>query len=103
MLEVRYRGANIDDVLEMSIADALVLFQDQPAIARPLGTLAALGLGYLRVGHPATKLSGGEAQRVKLAAELARPGTGRTLYVLDEPTTGLHPPISCGCSPPSTA
>ena len=90
-LEVRYRGANIHDVLEMSIADALVLFDDQPAIARPLGTLDALGLGYLRVGHPATMLSGGEAQRVKLAAELARPGTGRTLYLLDEPTTGLHP------------
>ncbi|MCU0251849.1 MAG: excinuclease ABC subunit UvrA [Vicinamibacterales bacterium] len=90
-LQVRYRGANIHDVLEMSIADALVFFGDQPAIARPLGTLDALGLGYLRVGHPATMLSGGEAQRVKLAAELARPGTGRTLYLLDEPTTGLHP------------
>ena len=90
-LEVRYRGATIHDVLEMPIAEALGFFEGQPPIARALGTLDALGLGYLRVGHPATMLSGGEAQRVKLAAELARPGTGRTLYVLDEPTTGLHP------------
>ena len=90
-LAVRYRGATIHDVLEMPIADALALFADQPPIARTLGTLDALGLGYLRVGHPATMLSGGEAQRVKLASELARPGTGRTLYILDEPTTGLHP------------
>ncbi|MBP1604461.1 MAG: excinuclease subunit, partial [Acidobacteria bacterium] len=90
-LEVRYRGATIHDVLEMPIADASAFFADHPAIARALGTLDALGLGYLRVGHPATMLSGGEAQRVKLAAELARPATGRTLYVLDEPTTGLHP------------
>ena len=90
-LSVRYRGATIQDVLEMPIADALALFADQPSIARTLGTLDALGLGYLRVGHPATMLSGGEAQRVKLASELARPGTGRTLYILDEPTTGLHP------------
>ena len=90
-LSVRYRGATIHDVLEMPIADALARFADQPPIARTLGTLDALGLGYLRVGHPATMLSGGEAQRVKLASELARPGTGRTLYILDEPTTGLHP------------
>ena len=90
-LAVRYRGATIHDVLEMPIADALALFADQPPITRTLGTLDALGLGYLRVGHPATMLSGGEAQRVKLASELARPGTGRTLYILDEPTTGLHP------------
>ena len=90
-LAVQYRGATIHDVLEMPIADALALFADQPPIARTLGTLDALGLGYLRVGHPATMLSGGEAQRVKLASELARPGTGRTLYILDEPTTGLHP------------
>ena len=90
-LDVRYRGATVHDVLEMSVADAFALFEDQPPIARTLGTLNALGLGYLRVGHPATMLSGGEAQRVKLAAELARPGTGRTLYILDEPTTGLHP------------
>jgi excinuclease ABC subunit A len=90
-LEVRYRGATIHDVLETSITDALALFTDQPSITRVLDTLGALGLGYLRVGHPATMLSGGEAQRVKLAAELARPGTGRTLYILDEPTTGLHP------------
>jgi excinuclease ABC subunit A len=90
-LEVRYRGATIHDVLEMSVADACELFKDQPSVSRSLHTLRALGLGYLRVGHPATMLSGGEAQRVKLATELARPGTGRTLYLLDEPTTGLHP------------
>ncbi len=101
-LEVRYRGATIHDVLEMPIAEALGFFEDQPPIARALGTLDALGLGYLRVGHPATMLSGGEAQRVKLAAELARPGTGRTLYILDEPTTGLHPADIARCSPPST-
>ncbi len=90
-LQVRYRGATIHDVLEMSITDAYEVFKDQPSLARSLHTLRALGLGYLRVGHPATTLSGGEAQRVKLATELARPGTGRTLYLLDEPTTGLHP------------
>ena len=90
-LEVRCRGLTIHDVLETSVADAIAIFSDQPPIARVLTSLAALGLGYLRMGHPATMLSGGEAQRVKLAAELSRPGTGRTLYILDEPTTGLHP------------
>jgi excinuclease ABC subunit A len=89
-LAVRYRGKHIDDVLEMSIDEASAFFGDQPSIARALGAMCTLGLGYLALGHPATMLSGGEAQRVKLAAELSRPGTGRTLYVLDEPTTGLH-------------
>jgi excinuclease ABC subunit A len=89
-LEVRCRGKNIHDVLEMSIEQAAGFFAAQPAAARGLAALRDLGLGYLALGHPATMLSGGEAQRVKLAAELARPGTGRTLYVLDEPTAGLH-------------
>ncbi len=89
-LDIRYRGRNIHDVLEMPIAEACGFFADQPAIARALDTMRMLGLGYLPVGHPATQLSGGEAQRVKLASELSRPGTGRTLYLLDEPTTGLH-------------
>jgi excinuclease ABC subunit A len=89
-LRVRYRGKRIHDVLAMSIAEASHFFGDVPVVARPLESMRALGLGYLALGHPATMLSGGEAQRVKLAAELARPGTGRTLYVLDEPTTGLH-------------
>jgi excinuclease ABC subunit A len=90
-LEVRYRGANIHDVLEMPIAEALVLFTDQPAIARPLGTLDGLGLGYLALGQPARTLSGGERQRLALATALLGRGAGRTLYVCDEPTTGLHP------------
>ena len=89
-LDVRYRDRNIHNVLEMPIAEACGFFADQPVIARALDTMRMLGLGYLRLGHPATQLSGGEAQRVKLASELARPATGRTLYLLDEPTTGLH-------------
>jgi len=90
-LEVCYRGLNIHDVLDMPIAQAAGFFADTAPIARTVEAMRALGLGYLTLGHPATMLSGGEAQRVKLAAELARPGTGRTLYLLDEPTTGLHP------------
>ena len=89
-LEIRYRDRNIHDVLAMSITEACGFFADQPAIVRVLDTMRLLGLGYLPIGHPATQLSGGEAQRVKLASELSRPGTGRTLHVLDEPTTGLH-------------
>jgi len=89
-LAVRHRGRSVAEVLELPIEEAAAFFAEDAALARPLQTLCALGLGYLALGHPATMLSGGEAQRVKLAAELARPGTARTLYVLDEPTTGLH-------------
>ena len=89
-LEVLYRGKSIADVLNMSCAQALPLFAKVPGIARILRTLCDVGLDYIALGQSATTLSGGEAQRVKLAAELARPDTGRTLYVLDEPTTGLH-------------
>ena len=89
-LDIRYRGKNIHDVLAMPVAEACNFFSDQPLIARSLDTMRSLGLGYLPLAHPATQLSGGEAQRVKLATELSRPGTGRTLYLLDEPTTGLH-------------
>ncbi|MBI2684008.1 MAG: excinuclease ABC subunit UvrA [Actinobacteria bacterium] len=89
-LAVRYKGATIHDVLQMSIADAVEFFQPVPRIHRRLATLADVGLGYVRLGQPATTLSGGEAQRVKLASELSKVATGRTLYVLDEPTTGLH-------------
>jgi excinuclease ABC subunit A len=89
-LAVRYKGQSIADVLEMSIGQALELFQNIPNIRGVLATLCAVGLDYLTLGQSAATLSGGEAQRVKLAAELARPQTGRTLYILDEPTTGLH-------------
>ena len=89
-LEVRYRGRTIRDILEMSIADAAVFFRNHRKIKRILTTLVEVGMGYVSLGQPSTTLSGGEAQRIKLATELARPATGRTLYVLDEPTTGLH-------------
>lgn len=89
-LEIRYRGRNIHDVLEMTIAEACELFRDHPKVHRPLETLVRVGLGYVKLGQPSTTLSGGEAQRVKLAAQLRRRDTGRTLYLLDEPTTGLH-------------
>ncbi len=89
-LEVTFRGKTIADVLDMSCEEALAFFAHQPAIARHLQTLVDVGLGYIRLGQPAPTLSGGEAQRVKLASELSRRSTGHTLYVLDEPTTGLH-------------
>ena len=89
-LEVTFKGHSIADVLDMSIEEALHFFENQPRIARILGTLYDVGLGYIRLGQPAPTLSGGEAQRVKLAAELAKRSTGSTFYILDEPTTGLH-------------
>ena len=89
-LEIRFKGKSISDVLEMSIEEACEFFESIPKIARRLKTLDDVGLGYVRLGQPATTLSGGEAQRIKLAAELSRVATGNTLYILDEPTTGLH-------------
>lgn len=89
-LEVRYRGKNISEVLDMTVEDALAFFERVPGLQRKLQTLVDVGLGYLHVGQPATTLSGGEAQRVKLATELSKRDTGNTLYILDEPTTGLH-------------
>jgi excinuclease ABC subunit A len=89
-LEIRYKGKNVAELLEASIEEALTLFENVPFLERPLSTLAQVGLGYLHLGQPATTLSGGEAQRIKLARELSRRSTGRTLYLLDEPTTGLH-------------
>jgi excinuclease ABC subunit A len=89
-LEIRYRGRTISDVLAMTVSEALAFFRNHRAIARPLATLDQVGLGYVALGQPSTTLSGGEAQRIKLARELQRPPTGRTLYLLDEPTTGLH-------------
>jgi excinuclease ABC subunit A len=89
-LEVRFKGKSIADVLEMSVEEALEFFSKIPKIRRRLQTLHDVGLDYIRLGQPATTLSGGEAQRVKLASELSKVATGRTLYILDEPTTGLH-------------
>nr|HPN82345.1 excinuclease ABC subunit UvrA [Spirochaetota bacterium] len=89
-LEVRYKGKNIHEVLDMTIEEALDFFNAFPAMNSKLQTLVDVGLGYVRLGQPATTLSGGEAQRVKLATWLSRRSTGKTLYVLDEPTTGLH-------------
>ncbi|MDP2622766.1 MAG: excinuclease ABC subunit UvrA, partial [Actinomycetota bacterium] len=84
------KGHSIADVLDMSVSEALDFFQNQPRIARVLQTLYDVGLGYIRLGQPAPTLSGGEAQRVKLASELGKRSTGSTFYILDEPTTGLH-------------
>ncbi|WP_411273995.1 excinuclease ABC subunit UvrA [Daejeonella sp.] len=89
-LEVRYRGKSISDVLDMSIEDAVAFFEPIPSIYRKIKTLAEVGLGYIRLGQSSTTLSGGEAQRVKLATELSKKDTGNTFYILDEPTTGLH-------------
>ncbi len=89
-LEITYRGVNINDVLEMTAAHALEFFQNIPALKKKLQILNDVGLGYIKLGQPATTLSGGEAQRVKLATELSRQATGKTLYILDEPTVGLH-------------
>ncbi len=89
-LEVRYKGKSIDEVLQLTVEDAHQFFEPVPAIARKLKTLIDVGLSYIRLGQAATTLSGGEAQRVKLAKELSKRDTGKTLYILDEPTTGLH-------------
>jgi excinuclease ABC subunit A len=89
-LEIHYRGHSIADVLEMTVDEALVVFENIPRINNKLRTISDVGLGYIRLGQPATQLSGGEAQRVKLATELSKRGTGSTVYILDEPTTGLH-------------
>lgn len=89
-LEVRYKGKNISDVLDMTVEDAVEFFKNIPRIHRKLQTLYDVGLGYMKLGQPATTMSGGEAQRVKLASELYRRSTGKTIYILDEPTTGLH-------------
>ena len=89
-LEVRYKGKNIHEVLDMTVDEGVEFFQNLPKLHRKLETLASVGLGYIKIGQPSTTLSGGEAQRVKLATELARRSTGKTIYILDEPTTGLH-------------
>jgi excinuclease ABC subunit A len=89
-LEVKYKGKNISEVLEMTIDNAVEFFANVPSIFHKIKTLQDVGLGYIKLGQQSTTLSGGEAQRVKLATELARRDTGKTLYVLDEPTTGLH-------------
>ena len=89
-LEIKYKGVSISDVLEMTVEQAAEFFANIPTISRKLNTLVDVGLGYIRLGQPATKFSGGEAQRIKLASELSSRSTGRTLYILDEPTTGLH-------------
>ena len=89
-LEVKYKGKSIYDVLEMTVEEGCEFFQNIPKIARKLQTLCDVGLGYIKIGQSSTTLSGGEAQRVKLATELSKRSTGKTIYILDEPTTGLH-------------
>ena len=89
-LEVKYKGKNIHDVLDMTVDEGVAFFANLPKLRRKLETLASVGLGYLKIGQPSTTLSGGEAQRVKLATELSKRSTGKTIYILDEPTTGLH-------------
>ena len=89
-LDVKYKGKSIYDVLNMTVEEALKFFENVPSIARKISTLNDVGLSYIRLGQPSTELSGGEAQRIKLATELSKRGTGKTIYILDEPTTGLH-------------
>ena len=89
-LEVKYKGKNIADILAMTVSEGKVFFENYPRIYAPLKVLEEVGLGYINLGQAATTLSGGEAQRIKLASELSRRMTGNTLYILDEPTTGLH-------------
>jgi excinuclease ABC subunit A len=89
-LEIRYKGKNIAEVLDMTVKEAMLFFSSIPKIKEKLDTLFDVGLGYIKLGQPATTLSGGEAQRIKLAKELSKKSTGKTLYLLDEPTTGLH-------------
>src|SRR5690606_7939223 len=89
-LEIKYKGKNIHEVLELTVEDAREFFDAIPSIAKKLQTLIDVGLSYIRLGQAATTLSGGEAQRVKLAKELSKRDAGKTLYILDEPTTGLH-------------
>ncbi len=89
-LEVKYKGKNIYDVLDMTVEEALAFFEHVPFIRRKIETLYDVGLSYIKLGQPSTTLSGGEAQRIKLATELSRRSTGKTVYILDEPTTGLH-------------
>lgn len=91
VLEVNYKGFDIAQVLDLTIEEALSLFDDTPAVKARLELITQTGMGYLQLGQPTSTFSGGEAQRVKLAKELARRSTGRTIYILDEPTTGLHP------------
>ena len=89
-LEVKYKGKSIFDVLDMNVEEAAEFFSNIPTISRQLNTLLEVGMGYIKLGQPSTQLSGGEAQRIKLASELSKKSTGKTLYILDEPTTGLH-------------
>jgi excinuclease ABC subunit A len=89
-LQVKFRGKSISDILNMSISDALIFFENQPRIKRKISSLMDVGLGYVTLGQSSTTLSGGEAQRIKLASELSKKSTGKTLYILDEPSTGLH-------------
>ena len=89
-LDVKYKGKNIFDVLDMTVEEAVEFFKNVPSISRKIQTLADVGLSYIKLGQPSTTLSGGEAQRIKLATELSKRSTGKTIYILDEPTTGLH-------------
>ncbi len=89
-LEVKYKGKSIYDVLDMTVEEAMHFFENVPTIRRKMETLYDVGLSYIRLGQPSTTLSGGEAQRIKLATELSKRSTGKTIYILDEPTTGLH-------------